>query len=558
MTNDTMWFDKFSNKILERGFDYYQAGCVFGLAKTSRGYHAFVSGSEDYEVILEIDDDTLEQMWCDCPYALEGHHCKHMAAVLYAIDDDDTEVKNSDIEETDAAIELIAQLTEEELRDALSYLCQTDQSLEMLLVTRYSNKISQKQIAHLKAEFTSLSNKYSDRYGYIDWPKGKSYKRDVVNFLNQKILNLIQKQFNREAFELLGFIFAEIDEQQIENGEIIGALFSHCSQLWEQIYHQADSDFRQEMFIWFNQYQLSHLNDSFAQECVQDFLEEHFQTPEYLEEKLVALDQVIAHLEERQADNDSRYPSYQFEDFVVKRLKLMEDLGYSQEAIESYQKDYWFIPQVRMAAAHKALSEQRLDRAVAILKESKILDNHYKGLVLRHSELLMAIYQKQGAGKDYKDELVKYVLEYDEDNLDKIGELKEVSSHDEWLDYRSRLLSQMSIRGRLALLDKEGLYRQLLDAILSIPFQRHYYLDQYEQTLKNLFPIPVRDAYVKEVSKMIMSASDRKTYRLLADYLKKIATYPDGQVIGSKIVHNWKETYPRKRALLEELRQAGF
>lgn len=554
-----VWFDKFSNKILERGFNYYQAGCVFGLAKTSRGYHAFVSGSEDYEVILEIDDDTLEQMWCDCPYALEGHHCKHMAAVLYAIDDDDdTEIKSLDVEETNATSELIAQLTEEELRDALSYLCQTDQSLEMLLVTRYSNKIGQKQIAHLKAEFTFLANKYSDRYGYIDWPKGKSYKHDVVNFLNQKILNLIQKQFNREAFELLCLVFVEIDKQQIENGGIIGELFNYCSQLWEQIYHQADSDFRQEMFIWFNQYQLNHLDGGFAQEWIQDFLEKHFQTSEYLEEKLVALDQAIAHLEERQVDSDSRYSFYQCEDFVVKRLKLMEDLGYSQEAIESYQKDYWFIPQVRTAAAHKALSEQQLDRAVTILKESEILDSNYKGLVLRHSELLMAIYQKQGADKDYKNELVKYVLEYDEDNLDKIEKLKELSSHEEWLDYRSRLLSQMSTKGRLALLDKEGLYRQLLDAILSIPFQRHYYLDQYEQTLKNRFPVPVRDAYIKEVSKMIMSASDRKTYRVLVAYLKKIATYPDGQVISSKIAKNWKVTYPRKRALLEELRQAGF
>ena len=30
--------------------------------------------------------DPIEDMLCDCPYAEDGNYCKHMAAVLFAVD----------------------------------------------------------------------------------------------------------------------------------------------------------------------------------------------------------------------------------------------------------------------------------------------------------------------------------------------------------------------------------------------------------------------------------------------------------------------------------------
>ncbi len=33
-----------------------------------------------------LDGNSIEDMFCDCPYAEEGNYCKHMAAVLFAVD----------------------------------------------------------------------------------------------------------------------------------------------------------------------------------------------------------------------------------------------------------------------------------------------------------------------------------------------------------------------------------------------------------------------------------------------------------------------------------------
>ena len=77
------WQGLFSDKILERGYDYWASGMVSEVYSTEEGYEATVRGTYDYEVEIILEDDEVAEMYCDCPYAEGGSNCKHMAAVLY-------------------------------------------------------------------------------------------------------------------------------------------------------------------------------------------------------------------------------------------------------------------------------------------------------------------------------------------------------------------------------------------------------------------------------------------------------------------------------------------
>ena len=59
----------FSSRILERGWNYYKDGAVQSLTTTPTGYRATVSGTEDYEVEIELKGDEIAEMYCGCPYA---------------------------------------------------------------------------------------------------------------------------------------------------------------------------------------------------------------------------------------------------------------------------------------------------------------------------------------------------------------------------------------------------------------------------------------------------------------------------------------------------------
>ena len=79
------WERLFGSQVLYRGWDYYQSGYVGKIKTTERGFTAVVEGSYEYDVSIILKDGHVTQMSCDCPYAEDGSHCKHMAAVLYKI-----------------------------------------------------------------------------------------------------------------------------------------------------------------------------------------------------------------------------------------------------------------------------------------------------------------------------------------------------------------------------------------------------------------------------------------------------------------------------------------
>ena len=78
-----MWKDKFLQRILERGFNYYKNNYVKKFDVTENKVFATVIGSRNYEVEITFQQNQVSDMFCTCPHADDGNNCKHMAAVLY-------------------------------------------------------------------------------------------------------------------------------------------------------------------------------------------------------------------------------------------------------------------------------------------------------------------------------------------------------------------------------------------------------------------------------------------------------------------------------------------
>ena len=79
------WQHLFSSGILQRGREYYRENRVRSLIQDGEVYYAVVQGTEEYQVTVSTHGDRVTGMSCDCPYAQDGHACKHMAAALYEI-----------------------------------------------------------------------------------------------------------------------------------------------------------------------------------------------------------------------------------------------------------------------------------------------------------------------------------------------------------------------------------------------------------------------------------------------------------------------------------------
>ena len=89
------WERQFGEMALIRGEQYAFGGNVLSISWRDdyQHFNALVKGNNTYHVAgIYKTDNTVSKLKCDCPWANKGHRCKHMAAVLYVIDDGDLNV----------------------------------------------------------------------------------------------------------------------------------------------------------------------------------------------------------------------------------------------------------------------------------------------------------------------------------------------------------------------------------------------------------------------------------------------------------------------------------
>jgi uncharacterized Zn finger protein len=79
------WQQYFKPWILQRGAEYASNDRVELRMQRGGVTCAVVHGSVDYFVAIYAPDGDPEEMSCTCPYAQTGEPCKHMAAVLYVM-----------------------------------------------------------------------------------------------------------------------------------------------------------------------------------------------------------------------------------------------------------------------------------------------------------------------------------------------------------------------------------------------------------------------------------------------------------------------------------------
>lgn len=306
---------------------------------------------------------------------------------------------------------------------------------------------------------------------------------------------------------------------------------------------------------------MSHLSCDYVvdymEDYMEDFLTHEFQNREMLEKMLKDLDERIE-MQTSSTDCGSTWSArYGYENNIIKRLELMERLGFSAEEIREYRRQHWRFSVVRELEIQENLNNGNLDEAIRILQESKILDKEYPGLIARYSEQLISIYETQPDKEVYKKELLYYVFECPQNNLVHIYKLKKVCTDKEWDGYREKILkSPKNYNILYPFMEKEGMYEPMLECLKKETFI--YNLDRYEKVLKEKFPEQVRDIYISYLRHEAERASNRNRYRELMKYLKKIRRYPRGKEKASEIAKNWRAVYYRRTAMVDEMQKAGF
>ncbi|MDD6043819.1 MAG: SWIM zinc finger family protein [Eubacteriaceae bacterium] len=554
------WTHFFKSHILNRGWDYYETGSVTSLSKTETGYRATVEGSNDYDVEIEVCDNEVVDMYCDCPYAEDGNFCKHMAAVLYQIEagHNPPELPKNNLYDLKTELkDVISGIDESELRHMLLQLALKDNTLQNHILINYAEQISPSQMSRMSHEVEMIARQHSDRTGYVDYYQAMAYVQDMDQFLCENVQSLIDKNLLMQAFELTNVVFHTIGNQDIDDSDGgITYVANSCYECWKEILDRATEEERNQMYCWFNEHRRNYVFD-YLEDYVSDFLLNEFHDPALLLKQMQIIDEQIEHATESTGFERVYFSYYGYESAILKRLQIMKELNYSSDEISKYRQRFRHFSAIRELEIQEHLDCKEYEKAIEVLKESKELDNEYAGLVSKYSNQLIHIYQSTGQKEEYKKELIFQVFSCRQDDLQNVKLLKEQCDADEWCSFRQQIINAKSCLGIIySFLEFEEQYDMLLQMI--VDSGSVYLLDMYEKVLKRKYPDTVRDIYAKFIRRYAATASNRKAYQALMPYMKKIRKYPGGEDLANQIAQEWKSVYRRKPAMMDELRKAGF
>ena len=561
------WKRLFATHILERGYDYYLENTVENIDISEDIIRADVIGSEDYEVEISVNNGEVTDMYCSCPYALDGKNCKHMAAVLYEWSEDAGEEElakkvntelfqpaytiNAYKKKVAAVEELVSGATEEEVRSFLVAVLAEEEKLLLRFHNTINKQVTREDIDNYIRQVDVIADRYLGRNQFISYYEADGFISDLDEIFDEDVRRMIDNDNYLSAFEVMNYIFVLIGDVDMDDSDGgTGMLADRIYQLWLELLVKVSAEEKKKMFDWFT----SHLDGSvidYLEEYIEQIIMGEFDEKEYEQAKLDFIEDMIARSECKVSDWSRDYAVGKW---AVRYLELLKKKKISEEQIKEICKKYWNNSTVRRYYIDICMKNKEYDHVLQVLDECILLDKQYGGLISEYGEKKKEIYLLQGNKSAYIEQIWQLVLEHEAGNLDLYRELKKQYSVDEWLIKREEIFKKLPAYAHVERLYKEEkLYDRLLTFVLNSPGL--YILQEYEKVLKKEYPEQILGKYKDEVNKMAMHTSDRKHYAHLVSLLRKMQHMKGGVKLVEEIVTEWKAKYKNRPAMMDELRK---
>ena len=560
------WKKLFAIHILERGYDYYCDDAVENMEISDDIIRADVIGTEDYEVEISLSNGEVTDMYCSCPYALDGRNCKHMAAVLYEWSenymDEEEETERTDLLKSEFTInsyekkrtaveELVVSAKEEDVRSFLMSVLTEDEKLLLRFHNMVNKQVTLEDVNNYIRQIDVIADRYLGRNYFISYYEAKGFISELQEIIDEDICSMIDNGNYLSAFEIINYIFVLIGDVDMDDSDGgTGMLADRIYQLWVELLSKVSPEDKDKMFNWFT----AHLDGSvidYLEEYIEQIIMEEFEEKEFAQAKLEFVESMIERSEKKESDWSR---SYAVGKWAIRYLEMLKVQKASKEQIEEICKRYWNNSSVRRYYIEMYMKKKDYNRVLQVLDESILLDKEYRGLISEYSEKKKEIYRLLGNKNAYLEQLWKLVLEHEPGDLELYRELKKQYSTEEWLVKREEGFKKLPAYANVERLYKEEkLYDRLLVYVLSSPGL--YALQEYESVLKKEYPKQILDKYKDEVNKMAVHTSDRKHYSYLVSLLRKMQDIKGGIKLVEIIVGEWKVKYRNRPAMMDELRK---
>lgn len=545
--------------ILTRGRNYLRAGQILDLTfdDDEMLWEAQVKGSEVYEVRVEQKSSGHLLCSCTCPYDM-GEHCKHVAAVLYAIEDAFPEqvgakprAKAGKRQTRQDKLRLgLEKATREQLVTILLEMSAQDREILNQLLVRLDTG-SARPMDYRRLVKDALRSGRGD-YGFLDYTGSRRAGGKVGDLLTQA--NLWRDA--GEYAKAVGVYQAVIDEvvAVIEQADDSAGDLSDCVYLAiEGLTTALPLADRAGQEGAFNYYlERAQLHRFYGWDWGWVLLDAALELVDTAERRArfeAALDVIGA--ETRRSERDYLIDHYQ-EKIILLRLALIERFD-GEAAAREFMKAHLDLNQVRKMLIERAINEGALAEAESLIQDGVTSSGRQgrSGWTVEYRRVQLKLLQATGDQEALIDAARALWTERGGDDI--FALLKQTVPVTQWRDIFGQMVVDLQRNPyQLAwLYAQEGRWKELVVLAQDSP-EGAQILETWRGPLEPRFPHEVALLYSGIAVALLANASGRSHYHQVVTYLrriKKMGLEAQAEALAQKM----RAQYPNRPALLDEL-----
>lgn len=538
------WKALFESRILARGRSYYHNGYVTKLNCTQDRIHAVVLGSEAYEVNIELDNGEVFDASCTCPFSVESDfYCKHIAAVLYAAEEDPVSRTSVEASWQDT----LEKMTAEQMRDFLKLILSDNPNFQERLVLGYGENPDPEMLQDAwEEQLCQVVYECRDGYRYINYRHADEFYSALTSFIEDRFPVLFSSGRILPAFNLVCSVFCTAMAEEADDSDGgMGILMKTCAGAWSDLVAAGSSSQRDEMYSWFYK-EVREFHYGFGENAIEDFLFGYAWDEPLLKKNLSLLDELL------QKSGDSKYS---MESYLRWYEHTMRALYKTDEEIDAFWHKYWSYDFVRDREYKRFLEKEEYGKAIELLLQEKSLSANEPYRLNQTSKKLIYLYRITGQEQNYRQELLHQIGTYSQTDMTYIRELRSIEPPEKWDDWTERLLKQPTTKElRLELLAFNEAWPRLFSEIAQR--KQFHLLERYLDPLMKWNPGETMKCCCDCLNREMNFASDRNMYRSIFHRMALLKGYPGGLDVIDSLLTLWQETYPRRSAMLDEMKKA--
>ncbi|MCL5027984.1 MAG: SWIM zinc finger family protein [Bacteroidetes bacterium] len=550
------------SEILHRGYQYYTNRQVVSLEENEPGlWDAVVSGNEDYNVTVEIENGELKYWDCDCPY--EDGICKHVAAVVYAI----PEIKEPEIEATNKNEKrkktgdidtIFSKATKEELQEFIVSRFRRDGNLKNAFTAHFSEYIDSDADGKYSKLVKNMISAAEDRYGFVDYRSTRSLAMNLNGLLNKAKL-LLEKRNLMESLSIVKTFIEEVPmlvQHEDDSAGDARNIFDYAFEIFSLIVTKAPPQLKDVLFQYcLDEYPKQKYHDNSFEDGFLYILPALISTDEHEKKFLEMIDKQV------EVEKTKQFGEYGVSSLLKLKFDFLSERNLKEEArkIAEENKQY---PEMMNILINEKIKSKDYIKAVGLCFEGIRIaeEKRHTGTVKDWKEKLLSVYELTNNVTEIRKVAENLFFEHLYE-MKYYKKLKSTYPPEEWNGVSESIIDKVKNRREvgsysdaeiLAKIFVEENYKERLLNLMEINKGHIHFVDEYAKYLSIEYPGKILEYYEGGVRAIAKNAG-RNFYNEIAQYLKKMKKIIGGEDKVKEIIFNFQNTYKNRKAMMEIL-----